>query len=80
MSPASMPALAAGPSGITRATSAPRGCGMPKDSASSRVTSWISTPSQPRVTLPLVLIWLTTSMATSIGTANDSPMKPPVRL
>jgi hypothetical protein len=33
----------------------PPGSVMPKDSARSRVTSWISTPSQPRVTLPCSL-------------------------
>ncbi len=44
MSPGRMPAFEAGPSGMTRATRAPEGRCMPKDSASSRVTSWISTP------------------------------------
>ena len=37
------------------------------------------TPSQPRLTPPLVLICSATSIASSIGIANDSPMKLPVR-
>ncbi len=73
-SPTSIPAACAGLSGRTLATSAPRGCFMPNDSARSSVTSWISTPSQPRETRPLVLSWSATSMATSIGIANDRPM------
>ena len=38
--------------GMTRATRAPRGWLRPKVGASSRVRSWIRTPSQPRLTRP----------------------------
>ncbi len=53
---------------------------MPKDSARSRETGWIITPSQPRLTWPSLRSWSATSMATLMGMAKESPMKPPVRL
>ena len=43
---------------------------MPNDSANLGVTGWISTPSQPRETRPLVRSWSATFMATSIVIAN----------
>ena len=46
-SPACMPPLAAGPSGVTAATSAPVFSGTPSAPAISSVTVWIFTPSQP---------------------------------
>ena len=69
-----MPALSAGPPFSTEFTSAPCGFSRPKDSASSFVTSWITTPMRPRVTLPDVLSWLAMSIATSIGMAKATPM------
>ncbi len=80
MSLCSMPALSAGPSFSTELTSAPWGLGSPKDSASSLVTSWITTAMRPRVTRPVVRSWPAMSMATSMGMAKDRPMNPPVRL
>ncbi|MNP15502.1 hypothetical protein D3C76_1078630 [compost metagenome] len=79
-SPTCRPPLAAGPFSSTWATRAPAGLSRPNDSARSLLTSWITTPSQPRLTLPSFFSWLETSIATSIGMANDSPMKPPERV
>src|SRR5690554_291163 len=62
------------------ATRAPAGRGRPKGSARSLLTSWITTPSQPRRTAPSLLSCSTTSMATSTGMAKDRPMKPPERV
>ena len=53
MSPEAMPALAAGLSWTTSEMSTPLGSLSPKLLASSGVSGWIDTPSQPRVTLPL---------------------------
>src|SRR5216117_3787842 len=64
----------------TEFTSAPRGRSSPKEVARSRVTSWITTPMRPRATRPLSRNCFWMSSATSIGIANDRPMKPPVRL
>ena len=52
MSPSCRPAFAAGPSFSTWLTIAPLGAFMPKLSARSCVTLWITTPIRPRVTLP----------------------------
>ena len=73
-SPGSMPAFSAGPRGSTELTSAPSVFCRPKESASSRVTSWMTTPMRPRCTLPVARSWDWTSIATSIGIANDRPM------
>ena len=54
-SPTCRPPLAAGPSSSTWATRAPAGLSRPKDSARSLLTSWITTPNQPRLTLPPAL-------------------------
>ena len=75
-----MPACAAGPSFSTEETSAPRGRSSPKDSASWAFTSWMVTPILPRTTCPVLMSCSSTLRATSIGMANDTPMKPPVRL
>src|SRR5438034_4951320 len=40
----------------------------------------MATPSQPRVTLPLSLSWVTTDLAKSIGMAKPMPMLPPLWL
>ncbi len=80
MSPGCMPALSAGPPGSTLLTSAPSAFGSPIESATSFVTSPIATAMRPRVTLPLALSWSATRIASSIGIANEMPMKPPVRL
>ena len=53
MSPVWSPALAAGLSRMTSETRTPRLSLAPNDRASSGVSGWIETPSQPRVTLPL---------------------------
>ena len=53
MSPDLMPALSAGPPGVTEPISAPRGRSRPKDSASAAVTGWMPTPMRPRCTLPV---------------------------
>src|SRR5256885_5325292 len=71
-SPDSMPARSAGPPFSTLDTSAPSGCGRPKESASPWVTGWITTPSLPRVTWPVVCSCSPTCMATSIGMENRS--------
>ena len=49
------------------------------DSATSRVTSAICTPMRPRVTRPLLRSCSLTRMASSMGMANEMPMKPPER-
>ena len=53
MSPEVRPALSAGLSLTTSATSTPLGSLSPKLLASSGVRGWMETPSQPRVILPL---------------------------
>ena len=50
------------------------------DADSDWLTSWIVTPSWPRVTLPVFRICLSTLSATSIGIANETPCEPPERL
>ena len=80
MSPGMRPALAAGPFGSTLLTWAPEGLGRPSGSAMSFVTSVMATPMRPRTTRPLALSWSVTRIASSMGMANEMPMKPPVRL
>ena len=70
-SPATMPALAAGPFGCGSATSAPSAFFRPRLSAISGVTGWICTPIQPRVTVPLSLSWATTRF-TVLGGNGES--------
>ena len=80
MSPTSIPPRSAGPPGSTLRTSAPAARGRPSGSATSLVTSAMPTPIRPRVTRPEVRICSATRIASSIGIANEMPMKPPVRL
>ena len=80
MSPASTPALSAGPPLSTLRTSAPIGLPRPMDSATSFVTWSICTPMRPRITRPLARSCSETRDASSIGMANEIPMKPPERL
>jgi hypothetical protein len=50
------------------------------DSATSLVTGAMVTPMRPRITRPLTRSWSATFLASSIGMANEMPMKPPDRL
>src|SRR5438093_4695851 len=79
-SPRAMPALDAGPPGVTSATSAPSAPCSPKERARSGVTDWTATPIQPRTTLPCSRIWSTTQRTSAIGTANPMPTLPPAGL
>ena len=54
MSPGLRPALPAGLSGMTSEMSTPLVSLEPNERASSEVSGWIDTPSQPRVTRPLL--------------------------
>ncbi len=80
MSPCRMPARPAGVSSPTLAMSTPALTSTPMASASSWVTSWMTTPRKPRVTLPVsmseVMIW----RAMLMGMAKPMPMLPPERL
>ena len=78
MSPDCTPPLAAGPSGVTAATSAPLFSGMPSEAAMSSVTVWIFTPSQPRRTSLELAQLLHDGPTTSAGTAKPMPIEPPV--
>jgi serine protease Do len=64
--------VAIGP--VTKEVAESIGLGKPNASAISFVTSWICTPTRPRVTLPFSRNWLTVFMATSIGIANARPI------
>src|SRR5438552_2941307 len=79
-SPRAMPALDAGPPGVTSATSAPSAPCSPKERARSGVTDWTATPIQPRTTLPCSRIWSTTQRTSAIGAANPMPTLPPAGL
>ena len=80
MSPASTPALSAGEAASTLRTSAPWGLPRPMDSATSFVTWSICTPMRPRETRPAgERNCSLTRIASSIGMANEMPMKPPER-
>ena len=70
----------AGEPASTPRTSAPWGLPRPMDSATSLETGSICTPMRPRLTRPLVRSCSLTRMASSIGMANEMPMKPPERL
>ena len=43
----------------------------------SSLTFWITTPSQPRSTVPVALSWVTTSCTRAAGTAKAMPTLPP---
>ena len=73
-----MPAVAAGLSGETLATSAPFGSCNPRLTAISSVTFCTCTPSQPRRVSPYCLSWSSTCMALFEGTAKPMPIEPPV--
>ena len=79
MSPASTPALSAGEPLSTLRTSAPCALPRPIDSATSLVTWSICTPMRPRETRPDTRNCSLTRIASSIGIANEMPMKPPER-
>ena len=74
------PAFCAGEPSTTALTSAPRGAGRWKLLARSGVTSWIVTPSQPRVTWPVEASCVRTGFARAIGIANPIPTEPPLRV
>ena len=74
-----MPPSAAGPLASTLATSAPRGDPViDRPWATSSVTCWMRTPSQPRRVSPNWRNWSTTPMAISDGTAKPIPIDPPL--
>mgnify|MGYP000729897228 CR=1 FL=1 len=66
-------------SGSTALTNTPVGLLRPKDSASSAVISWASTPIQPRVTVPVRMICSMMLRALDTGMAKPMPSEPPVR-
>ena len=72
-SPGRRPATSAGPPFITSATRTPSRSRTPKLEASSSVTSWMATPSQPRTTRPLAISWLMTTFASLIGIEKPMP-------
>ena len=78
-SPDFSPAAAAALPGATFEIRAPPTCLMPNESASVWFRSCTVTPRRPCVALPVATIWSFTFSATSIGMANDTPWKPPVR-
>ena len=73
-SPISTPAFSAALPGSTLFTSAPSLLARPRALAWPASTGWITTPSMPRLTLPLVLICSAALMARSIGMAKLTPM------
>ena len=58
-------------------TSAPLSSDIWKPFASSGVSGWMVTPSQPRVTLPVEASWVTTGFTWLIGIAKPMPTDPP---
>ena len=76
-SPALRSVLAAGPSSVTLVIMAPLASCRPIESAMSSLTFWMTTPSQPRSTLPWVWSWVTTSLTRAAGTAKAMPTLPP---
>ena len=76
-SPCAIPAFSAGPPSVTEATSAPRGLSRRRPSASSSVTLWMRTPSQPRRTSPNSRSCKTIVFARSEGIAKPMPIEPP---
>lgn len=78
MSPTRRPPLAAGPSRNTPAMITPRASrSIWNARASSGVRSCGSTPSQPRLTPPVLTISSITLRAMSIGVAKPMPIDPP---
>src|SRR5437763_85072 len=77
LSPVLMPAARAGDLSVTSATSAPFLSLRLRPSAISSVTGWICRPSQPRVTAPLSLRLVITSLAVEAGMAKPMPTLPP---
>ena len=77
MSPASNPAVAAGPGSKTLATKAPRGLSRARLSAISSVTGWMRTPSQPRRISPNSRSWRMIGLARLAAMANPMPTLPP---
>ena len=78
MSPVLRPARSAGEPSVTEDTSTPVVSVRPKLFASSGVTGWMPTPSQPRVTLPESASWVTTFLARLMGMAKPIPTDPPL--
>jgi hypothetical protein len=76
-SPFLRPASAAGPPAVTSLTSAPLGSLSPRLAAVSSSMFWILTPSQPRLTEPPDLSYVTTSEAVLAGMAKAMPTLPP---
>ena len=77
-SPALTSCLAAGPSSDTLVIMAPLGSFRPTESAMSSVTFWMTTPSQPRSTVPCSCSCCTTSLTSAAGTAKAMPTLPPL--
>ena len=77
-SPGSMPALSAGPLGVTTATTAPVRSFNPNSSSASRGTGCTDTPIIPRVILP-VRSCGSRLRTTLIGTAKPMPILPDCR-
>ena len=78
-SPGRMPAAAAGPVFSTPVTITPCAVWMPKVCASSGVSSFGSTPIQPRTTRPFFTMLSITCLAVLTGMAKPMPMLPPER-
>ena len=79
-SPGFTPAFCAGLPGSTKLTSAPRGLSSWNERASAASTSCTPTPMRPLTTLPVFTSWSRTCMASSMGTAKEIPMYPPLWL
>ena len=77
-SPGTMPALSAGLPRMTPAMMAPAVPDRRNDSASSGDISWTSTPIQPRVTEPFLMICSMTLFASETGMAKPMPIEPPL--
>ena len=74
MSPWSRPLFFAGESSVTSEMRAPPLALPPKLLARLSSTSWMTTPSQPRVTLPLVRNCFSMFLAMLMGMAKPMPM------
>ena len=73
MSPGLRPAASAGLSFITSAMRIPPSFFTPKLCDSSGVSSWMTMPSQPRTTRPLLMSWVMISRAMLIGIEKPIP-------
>ena len=67
----------AGEPAATRVTTAPALALSPSSWAMRGVTSWVSTPRLPRLTLPLVTSCCITSLLRLVGMAKPMPTEPP---